>query len=510
MKQKHFTALSGSFHKKIKSTLLGLFTLSLAFTTSATVLAAPETADQRLERHRAMTIESNQVQDWPQGPVVNAGSAILMEAETGTILYAKNIHSKEYPASITKILTCLIAAERCSMDEWVSFSYSAVHDTPADSNHIAMDVNEKLTMEDCLQAILIRSANEVAHAVGEHIAGTGSWKDFAPIMNERASQLGCLNSNFVNPNGLPDENHYTTAYDMAMIGRAFFANEMLSKLSITKQMRIEPSEFQPDLKVENSSNQMLPGRTYAYEYLTGAKTGYTNAARSTLVTCAEKDGLKLICVVMKDESPQQYEDTIALFNYGFNNFTKANISTNENRYHIESSALYSDNAIFGSSSPILALDTDDYVILPKTASFNDLESSITYEAGADNQVALVSYTFRDVFIGSAALRFVGSRDPYGFDSVSPSEDMADAPAEPRVPYKTLVTVVAVIAGILAVALAGWGIYAYLNQFQFSLPGALNRDNSHKYQLRAARKQARARHRAEIKRARERQRYKRRR
>ncbi len=509
MKQKKCFPLYKGLYKKIKSGTLALLTASLLLTNSVTALAAPETADQRLERQRAMTIESNLVEDWPDGPVVNANSAILMEAETGAILYAKNIHEKEYPASITKILTCLIAAERCSLDEWVTFSYSAVHDTPWDSNHIAMDVGEKLTMEDCLNAILIRSANEVAHAVGEHIAGTGSWKDFGAIMNERAKELGCLNSNFVNPNGLPDENHYTTAYDMAMIGRAFFANELLCKISVSKQMRIEPTEYQPDLKVENSSNQMLPGRTYAYEYLIGAKTGYTNAARSTLVTCAEKDGMKLICVVMRDESPQQYEDTIALFNYGFSNFDKVNVSRTETKYHIESSALYSDNAIFGSSKPILNLDTGDYIILPRTASFEDLESTISYEAGADNQVAVISYTFQDVFVGSASINFAGETGSYDFDSVTQTEQDSALTEDEKTekgefPYKTLITVAAVIAGILVILLIGWGIYSYLNQFHFSLPGSINRNSSKRQHIKAARKQSNQRHKAEIKRAEERQ------
>ena len=158
-----------------------------------------------------------------------------MDADTGAILYAKNIHQQEYPASTTKILTTLIASERCSMDEIVDFSYDAVHDIDPGSNHIAIDPGEQLTMEECLNAILIRSANEVSFAVAEHISGT-TWQDFAPIMNERAKELGCVDSNFVNPNGLPNEDHYTSAYDLAMIGRAFFANEALCKMTMTHML----------------------------------------------------------------------------------------------------------------------------------------------------------------------------------------------------------------------------------------------------------------------------------
>ena len=195
----------------------------------------------------------------------------MLFRSTGVILYAKNIHMKEYPASTTKILTALIAAEQSELDEMVSFSHSAVFDTPRDSNHIAIDVGEELTMDESINAILIRSANEVSFAVAEHISGT--WQDFATLMNERAEELGCLNSNFVNPNGLPDDNHYTTAYDLAMIGRAFFKNEYLCKVSVTPILRIPPPAKQPDDIVEVSTNKLLVGKTDADEYLVSTKTG---------------------------------------------------------------------------------------------------------------------------------------------------------------------------------------------------------------------------------------------
>ena len=127
------------------------------------------TEDALLEVNRALPITSNQTENWPTGPVVGAEAAILIEAETGTILYEKNIHQKEYPASTTKILTTLMAAETCDLDDIVSFSHDAIFDTPRDSSHIAMDVGQELTVEQCLNAILIRSANEVCYALAEHI-----------------------------------------------------------------------------------------------------------------------------------------------------------------------------------------------------------------------------------------------------------------------------------------------------------------------------------------------------
>ena len=249
---------------KLKKTAI-FITAAVLFSVSAfSVHADQMTPEERLEINRAMDVTSNNIPNWPTGPVVGAESALLMEAGTGTILYSKNIHTKQYPASTTKILTTLIAAEKCGIDEVVSFSHDAVFDTPRDSNHIAMDVGQELTMEQCLNAILIRSANEVSFAVAEHITGTSDWSVFADLMNERAKELGCLNSHFVNPNGLPDEDHYTTAYDLAMIGRAFFDNEMLCRMSLTKRLEIPASDTIKEAKIENNMMQIIPGGKYAY------------------------------------------------------------------------------------------------------------------------------------------------------------------------------------------------------------------------------------------------------
>lgn len=383
------------------------------------VSAAPSEAEQMLELQRAMEVQSDLVPNWPDGPVVGAESAILMEAETGAILYAKNIHQKQYPASTTKILTALIATEQCTMDEMVSFSHDAVFDTPRDSNHIAIDEGEAMNMEQCLNALLIRSANEVAFAMAEHIVD-GSWRDFAGIMNKRAAELGCVDSNFVNPNGLPDENHYTSAYDLAMIGRGFFANDMLCEITLTKRLVIPATDTQPDNIIENNTMQIIPGGQYEYPYIVGCKTGYTNAARSSLVSCAERDGMKLICVVMHDEAPYQYEDTISLFEYGFGNFYKVNVSQNETKYDIDNAGLfYGGNDIFGSSTPILSLNRDDCVVLPRTVSLDQVDSSISYYTANRDQAAVITYIYHGVEVGTVGVNFSTNRTgTYRFDTFS--------------------------------------------------------------------------------------------
>ena len=399
---KHF-----SYRTFFAKAVMGISAICL-FASNGLAVSAATIKEENIARNQSLAVQSNAVDNWPTGPVVSAESAILIDADTGAMLYAKNIHQKEYPASTTKILTTLIASERCSMDEIVDFSYDAVHDIDPGSNHIAIEPGEQLTMEECLNAILIRSANEVSFAVAEHISGT-TWQDFGDIMNERAKELGCVDSHFVNPNGLPNEDHYTSAYDLAMIGKAFFANEALCKMTMTHMLHILPSERQPDDIMEVNKMELIPGGKYAYPYLVGCKTGYTDAARSTLVSCAEKDGMKLICVVMRDENPNYYEDTISLFDYGFSNFGKVNIAQTETKYNIENpGSFYNGNDIFGNSKPILELNQSDCITLPNTITFEDAVSDISYDNTDPGQVAVITYTYHDVVLGTASIDFTAS------------------------------------------------------------------------------------------------------
>ena len=452
-----------------KISLVGMVTAFSLFS-NLSVYAA-QTPEERIEVQRGMAIQSNETPNWPAGPVVSAEAAILMDADTGTVLYAKNIHQQEYPASTTKILTCLIAAEQCSLDEMVSFSHSAIYDTPSGYAHLAFDVGEELTMEQSLNAILIASENSAAFAVAEHISTT-TWQDFGDIMNQRAAELGCLNSNFVNPNGLADDNHYTTAYDLAVVGRAFFANELLCKLSSTYKLQIPPSDKQPDDITAYSKNKLLRGQTYEYEYLVGSKTGYTDASRQCLVSCAEKDGMKLICVVMKDESPLQYEDTVALFDYGFSNFDKVNVSQTETKYNIDNAGFfYSENNIFGSSEPILSLNKDDCIILPKAANFKDTKSGISYETDNENQAAVIYYTYNGVSIGTASVDLAGGEQKaYTFETELQAAATDETAAEKEEPAFIFINVVKVffwILGIAAVVMILIMLRSFLKNYQFT-------------------------------------------
>lgn len=470
----HFKRKKLKYTKYTTLLTMILWTGSLFLSQGISARADNLTAAERTELHRSLPVQSNEVPNWPTGPTVAAESAILMEADTGTILYSKNIHTREYPASTTKILTTLIVTEQCSLDEVVTFSYDAVFDTPRDSSHIAMDVGQQLTIEQCLNAILIRSANEVSNAVAEHISKTTDWSVFAGIMNERAKELGCLDSNFVNPHGLPDDSHYTTAYDLAMIGRAFFANEMLCKITLTRRLEIPASDTIPVAKLENNNMQIIPGGTYAYENLVGCKTGYTDEARSCLVSCAEKDGMRLICVVLKDEAPLQYEDTIALFDYGFSNFDKVNVSQTETKYSIDDSSMfYGGSDIFGNSKPLLALNKEDYIIMPKTADLDDTDSVIIYETESTSQAAVIHYLYHGVDIGSVRLDFFSDdNETHLFDNPA---DGGDVPAEEERAGKSVIfiNIVRVFTVLACAAIALFVlclVRAVLKNYQISFRG----------------------------------------
>lgn len=413
--------------KKIILLLLSVSIFSFSFHTDAipAKAASLDELTQAMEARKDLPVESNDIENWPNGPIIGAQAAILMEANTGVILYSKNIHEQLYPASTTKILTCLVAAENSALDEMVSFSHDAVFTIPPGSSNMGMDVGQAITMEESLYGILVGSANEVANAVAEHVGG--SMEAFAGMMNEKAKELGCKNTHFTNANGLHDDSHYTSAYDLATIARAFFQNELLAKIAGTPSYHFEPTATQPDDFILRTHHRLVTNE-YPFEGIIGGKTGYTDNARQTLVTCAERNGMKLICVVLKEESPNQFTDTIDLLNYGFSNFEAVNVAENETKYNINNADFFqTDNDIFGSSKPILSLNNTNYLILPKTAAFADTESSISYDVDSDNQIAKIEYIYNGVYVGSASVDIaVNTVSAYDFDT---SADAASASAE---------------------------------------------------------------------------------
>lgn len=400
------------------------------YTDALTAYATAEELAAEAEARKLLPIQSNDIENWPAGPQIGAQSAILMDANTGVILYSKNIHERLYPASTTKIMTCLLAIERGNLDDMVKFSHDAVFTVPVGGSNMGMDEGESISLEECLYGILVGSANEVANAVGEYVSG--SIDDFVALMNERAQEIGCKNTHFVNTNGLHDDDHYTSAYDLALISSLFFQNEMLCKIGNTARYHFEPTSTQPDDFYLKNKHQLITGEI-PYNGVLGGKTGYTDQARQTLVTCAEQNGMRLVCVVFKEESPAQFTDTEELFNYGFHNFQVMNISENEDRYNIEATGfLQIGDDIFGSSKPILSLDTDSYVIVPNVISFSDLDSEIDYNIADENRVAQIRYSYHGMYVGSAYLDLVTeSGTTYEFDTNMTTTDVSVEKAAPE-------------------------------------------------------------------------------
>ena len=398
----------------IKRKLFGFLSLLILLVSVSSIPVEAIDYKKLAEERKSLEIESNSYDNWPLGPAIGAQSAILMDANTGAILYAKNIHEQLYPASITKLLSTYVALQECELDEMVTFSEDAVYSINwwEDAN-MGVYAGSSLTLEEVLYGILVGSANEAAYAVAEHVSG--NLEAFSSLMNKTAKELGCLNSNFITPNGIHDENHYTTAYDMALIAKAFFSNETLTKMSSTTRFDVPVTEHQTrEGLILTAKSQLLPGKPYAYEPLVGTKTGYTDQARQTLVSCAEKNGLKLICVILKEESPALFTDTIELFNYGFDNFDAVTLDNVNNEYAIDNHFFTTDIDLLGNSKTILSLNKEDYIVLPNTITIEDLNSKVTFDKKQKNSIACINYYYKNYLLGKISVD-LAIDEPYIFD-----------------------------------------------------------------------------------------------
>ena len=236
----------------------------------------------------AMPQQTFAAPSWPSGIAIEAEGGIVMDADSGAVLYGKNMNESYFPASITKILTALIVIENCDLDDVVTYSHNAVYNVEAGSSSAGIDEGDQLTVRDSLYAMLLKSANEAANGLAEHTAG--SIEEFAEMMNEKAASLGCTDSHFVNPSGLNDPEHYTSAYDMALIAQAAFRNETFTEIDSKLYYDIPPTKLNPEgIRVYPGHKMLKKNTSQYYSGIIGGKTGYTSLAGNTLVTCAERD-----------------------------------------------------------------------------------------------------------------------------------------------------------------------------------------------------------------------------
>lgn len=356
-----------------------------------------------------LTVPVYAEETWPKMPDVEAPSICVMEISTGTILYERNMDEVNYPASITKIMTALLALENSSLDEIVTFSQDAVYKNEGDTSHISRDIGEEMTMEECLYGMMLESANECAWAIGEHIGGTMS--EFAKMMNKRAEEIGCTNTHFNNPNGLPDEEHWTSAHDMALIAAEAYKNETFRVIVGSGSYTIPPTNKHVDATPLHNHHKMVypyhGDYTYLYDYCTGGKTGYTNAAGNTLVTFAEKDDMPIVCVVMREKTPYHYTDTRTILDYCFENFKLLRVAD----YEI-------DDSVDEDRQPFASIDKNATVVVPADISFSDLTSEIIYESTDEDVLGTLQYSYADHIVGRADVKINNIQlDSYQFTEI---------------------------------------------------------------------------------------------
>lgn len=369
---------------KLKKEIMSLGTALLLFAGSITAQAVDvvQVPATEIDTVYNQNVQSNEIEGWAQGPNIYSEAGIVMDIDSGAILYAKNIDNPHYPASITKILTALVALEQNELTDTVTITPEDYNFLKRGDNHIGLKNGEEITMEDALHGTLLASGNEVAHAVASNTEG--GYDNFLKLMNEKAKELGCTHSNFTNSHGLHDDNHYTSARDMALIGAAAFQNADFRRITSTLQYTIPVTNITNETRTFQQHHKMLfDWRSQYYEYCVGGKTGYTDDALSTLVTFATKDDVNLVAVVLRAHGTgNTYVDTRAMLDYAFENFSKVSVTVDT----VEGKGLKS-------------VDNDAYVMLPTGITFDQLECSVENPTDLGDKTGEVTYTYEGQVVG---------------------------------------------------------------------------------------------------------------
>lgn len=343
--------------------------------------------------------------DWPLDTGCQSEAGIVMDLDSGAVLFAQNIHVQEYPASITKLLTALVVVENASMDEQVTFSHDAVYNVESGSgNKLQLEEGDVLSVKDCLYVMLLQSSNQAANALAEHVGG--SREAFADMMNEKAASLGCRESHFVNPSGLNDPEQLTSAYDMAQIGAAVFGNPTLLEICSTTSATLPPTINNPNGRTYSMEHKLVvtgdSSNENYYPSAVAGKTGYTSLAGQTLVTYAEQDGRRQVAVTLKSTQRTHYSDTKTILDFGFARFKNVSVAENETDYVTGEEPVTIGDETYSPSD--LYLDEKAVVTLPNDAQFSDADKYLQTEIPAshpEGAVARIIYTYNDRQIGVA-------------------------------------------------------------------------------------------------------------
>ncbi|SHI66070.1 D-alanyl-D-alanine carboxypeptidase (penicillin-binding protein 5/6) [Dethiosulfatibacter aminovorans DSM 17477] len=374
---------------------------------------------------------------------LECNSSILVDAESGKVLYSKYPDRIKYPASLTKLMTAVIAVENGDLDD----VYTVDDETPftIDGSHIALEPGEKLTLEELLHALLIPSANDAAEVIA--INNAGSVESFVEKMNEKAAELGMTNTNFVNPHGLHDDSHYTTASDLAKLAVYAYKNEVIRNIVKKKNYTIPATNIKEDERLLNTTNRLFIGTGYGnqiiidgkyrdikYDGATGMKTGYTPQAGSTFIGSAERDGLTLISVVLDGYITEVYSDTVKLLDYGFSNFEKIGL--------VETNTYVDSTEVIGANVEKIPLVTEDSFssVIEKNESSNITSritmDEITLPIKKDQCMGKYEFLLNDEVIGAVNLY-----TPIRIDEFAPINTRA-------IVVKTILSVFLAIAGLI--------------------------------------------------------------
>lgn len=376
--------------KNWKAVIAGMLLICLSALMPITVVFSEEENQQEktedpIPDSYYYAIESNERAGWPEGPMIESASAVVMDLDTGVFLYSKQAKEKRYPASITKIMTTLLLIENCDLDEKITFS-EIVYDLEEGSSHLGIIPGEEMTLRECAYGIMLASANDISNGVAEYMAG--SLSGFADMMNEKAAELGCINTHFSNPHGLFSEDHYTCAYDMALIARAAYENPVFREIVGTKESMIPETNLVEEPRYFLNHHKMLQKDSdYYREWCTGGKTGFTSDSLNTLVTFAEKDGQRLVSVVLRvNGAGKAYEESTKILEYSIENFYTDNYEKNnfqDDFYDIMGIGYVGDAELF--QSPVWkehpCREASVKITLPKQASRAELTWNILSEEG---------------------------------------------------------------------------------------------------------------------------------
>lgn len=360
----------------IKKFFAGLLAVGIAI---STLCQTAVFAEEQPAGDTASAVSTNTIPGWPQGTDISSTAAVVMEDSTNTILYAKNMDQPLFPASAVKIMTTLLALENSQLTDTVTMTETGVSGVTDGGVSIAAQLDEVFTMEQCLYAIMLASANDVALQVAEHVGG--SVENFVSMMNARAQELGCTNTLFTNPTGLPDENQHITAHDMALIMQAAMQNDTFRTIAAALSYTIPATNVSGgERALVNNFQLMNNASTSYYEGCLGGKEGFTSASGSTLACAAERNGTTLICVILQGADGQTEPEAVTLLDYGLSNFQKLTLGSDD------------FNLVSGGT-----------VYIPVTATEADLT---TQDGEAVNDQYPRQYFFGNVPVGTATMAVV--------------------------------------------------------------------------------------------------------